>query len=91
MPFPFPRVAWLLAVGKLTPAQVSEWLAASCAAQGVPVRVSDPQVLAKVAALLPAPVVGPANARSAGGGSPGRAQTRQTARTRDGSRERAPS
>jgi hypothetical protein len=77
-------------VGKLSPAQVSEWLAASCAAQGVPVRVSDPQVLAQVAVLLPPPVAGPGTARSAGGGGPGRRHTRQTARTRDGSSDRAP-
>ena len=49
----FSPVAGLVGVGKLTPAQVAEWLAESCAAQGVPVRVTDPQVLAQVAALLP--------------------------------------
>ncbi len=32
--------------------EVAAWLAASCAEQGVPVRVTDPQVLGKVAALL---------------------------------------
>jgi hypothetical protein len=78
-------------VGKLSPAQVAEWLAASCAAQGVPVRVSNPPVLAQVAALLPPPVAVPATARSAGGDGPGRRHTRQTARTRDGSNDRAPS
>ncbi len=36
----------------LTPEQVAAWLATSCAAQGVPVKVTDPQTLAKVAALL---------------------------------------
>jgi hypothetical protein len=51
-------------VGTLTPAQVAEWLAGSCAAQGVPVRVTNPQVLAQVAALLP----------SAGGAPRSRAQ-----------------
>jgi hypothetical protein len=76
-------------VGKLSPAQVAEWLAESCAAQGVPVRVADPQVLARVAALLP-PVAGPATARSAGGDGPDRGQTRQIARTREGSSDRAP-
>jgi hypothetical protein len=75
----------------LSPEAVAAWLSASCAEQGVPVRVSDPQVLAKVAALLPAPVAGPANARSASGDSPGLGHTRQIARTRDGSSDRAPS
>lgn len=50
-------------MGKLTPAQVAEWLAASCAAQGVPVRVTNPQVLGQVAALLP-PVGGEARSRA---------------------------
>ena len=77
-------------MGKLTAAQVSEWLTASCAAQGVPVRVTDPQVLATVAALLPPPEAVPAAARSAGGDRPGRRQTRQIASTRDGSSDRAP-
>ena len=40
---------------------VAAWLAASCAEQGVPVLVTDPRVLADVAALL-----------SAAPGSPGR-------------------
>jgi hypothetical protein len=50
-------------VGKLTPEQVAEWLAASCAAQGVPVRVRDPRVLGRVAALLP-PAGGTARSRA---------------------------
>jgi len=83
-------LARLLAVPKLTPEQVREWLTASCAAQGVPVRVVDPQVLAKVAALLPLPDVTTANARSASGRGAGRRQSRQTAATRKGSRDRAP-
>jgi len=66
-----------------------ERVADFCAAQGVPVRVSDPGVLRTVAALLP-PGAGPADARSAGGDRSGRRQTRQIARTRDGSSERAP-
>ncbi|TFV91949.1 hypothetical protein E4P40_04270 [Blastococcus sp. CT_GayMR20] len=78
-------------MAKLTPAQVAEWLAESCAAQGVPVRVTDPQVLGQVAALLPPPVGRPRTARSAGRGGPGRRHSRQTARTRDGSSDRAPS
>ncbi len=39
-------------MAKLTREQVAAWLATSCAAQGVPVKVTDPQTLAKVAALL---------------------------------------
>jgi hypothetical protein len=77
-------------VGNLSPAQVAEWLAASCAAQGVPVWVSDPQVLGRVAALLPPPMAGPRTARSAGRDGPGRRYSRQTARTREGSSDRAP-
>jgi hypothetical protein len=69
--------------------QVAEWLAASCAAQGVPVRVRDPQVLAQVAALLP-PVAGTRTTGSAGGDGPGRRHSRHTARTRDGSSDLAP-
>jgi hypothetical protein len=47
--------------------QVAAWLAASCAGQGVPVLVTDPRVLADVAALLSAQGA-PGSARSAGRG-----------------------
>ncbi len=39
------------------PARVAEWLAASCAAQGVPVLVTDLVVLRRVARLLGDPDV----------------------------------
>jgi hypothetical protein len=49
----------------LSPEAVASWLAASCAEQGVPVVITDPHVLGKVAALLPPPATGPETARSA--------------------------
>jgi hypothetical protein len=48
-------------VAALSREQVAAWLAASCAEQGVPVRVTDPQVLGKVAALLAPGGGGPRN------------------------------
>lgn len=42
----------------MTPAQVRAWVAASCAAQGVAVVVTDPAVIADVVALLGDPVQG---------------------------------
>lgn len=36
----------------LTPAEVSQWVERSCAAQGVPVLVTDPGVLARVGVLI---------------------------------------
>jgi hypothetical protein len=74
----------------VSPEVVAAWLRASCAAQGVPVRVTDPQVLAQVAALVPPPMAGAGTTRSAGREGPGRRHPRQTARTRDGSSDRAP-
>lgn len=52
-------------------ALAQQWAEASCAAQGVEVKIADVAVLLKVASLL--------------GGSPG-AQTRQTGETRVGSK-----
>lgn len=51
-------------MAKLSREQVTAWLEASCAEQAVPVKVTDPQTLAKVAALL----------RPAGGAPRSRAQ-----------------
>jgi hypothetical protein len=74
----------------VSPEVVAAWLRASCAAQGVPVHVRDPQVLVQVAALLP-PVAGARTARSARRDGPaGRGHSRETARTREGSSDRAP-
>ena len=39
-------------VVKVTPEMVVAWVERSCAAQGVPVKVRDPAVVAQVAALL---------------------------------------
>jgi hypothetical protein len=36
----------------LTPDEVAAWVAASCAAQGVPVKVTDPTVVRRVGTLL---------------------------------------
>lgn len=49
---------------------VAAWLAASCAEQGVQVVITDPHVLAKVAALLAPPATGPETARGPGRGRP---------------------
>jgi hypothetical protein len=53
----------------MSPEQVAAWLAASCAEQGLSVVVTDPHVLADVAALLATRAV-PGSARSAGRGRP---------------------
>ena len=37
---------------RVDPAVVQAWLERTCAVQGVPVKVSDPRIVAKVAALL---------------------------------------
>jgi hypothetical protein len=55
------------------------WLTASCAAQDVPVTVTDPAVIARIATL-----VGPARPQRVA------AHTRQTGRTRSMSKLRAP-
>ena len=47
----------------MSPEVVAAWLRASCAQQGVPVLITDPRVLADVAALLSAQGV-PGSARS---------------------------
>lgn len=49
----------------LTLDQVREWVEASCTAQGVPVLVSDPGVVARVGVLLGAPGRKPAGGRAA--------------------------
>ena len=53
----------------VSPGEVAAWLAASCAEQGLSVVVTDPRVLADVAALLAAQAA-PGSARSAGRGRP---------------------
>ena len=49
----------------VSPEAVAAWLRASCAEQGVPVLITDPHVLAKVAALLSPPAAGSGTTRSA--------------------------
>jgi hypothetical protein len=48
-------------MGSLDPALVAAWVVRSCEAQGVPVFVSDPNVLSRVRALMGAgePAAGP--------------------------------
>lgn len=48
----------------LSSEDVAAWLSASCAEQGVPVLITDPHVLAKVAALLGRPSAGSETAPS---------------------------
>ena len=55
-------------MSRLTPEDVAAWLVASCAEQGVPVLVTDPRVLATVAALLAGPVAAPDRAERGRGG-----------------------
>jgi hypothetical protein len=54
---------------------VAAWLSASCAEQGVPVLITDPHVLARVAALLSPPTAGSGTDRCTGRSrSPGQLQ-----------------
>lgn len=58
-----------MGLSHLTPDEVAAFVAASCAAQGVAVKVSDPSVVRRVGALLGAP--GPGRARTRGAGARG--------------------
>lgn len=49
----------------LTPAQLLAWVADSCTAQGVPLVVSDPGVVARVGVLMGAPRRKPSGGRVA--------------------------
>lgn len=56
----------------LTPEALAEWVIASCQAQGVPVKVTDPRTVDQVRVLLSdVPTESHAHARSARGGSVG--------------------
>lgn len=55
-----------MGLSHLTPDQVAAFVTASCAAQGVAVKVSDPSVVRRVGALLGAPGTGRARTRRAG-------------------------
>lgn len=41
-----------MGLSSLTPEEVAAWVAASCAAQGVPVKVTDPTIVRRMGALL---------------------------------------
>jgi len=76
----------------VSPERLRLWVEASCAAQGVPVKVSDPRVLANVAALLAPAAGGSATARQRGrsrpaaaSGAPDRLHPGQVQRTGPGS------
>ncbi len=47
-----------MGLSHLSAAEVAAWVVASCAAQGLPVKVSDPGVVRRVGALLGAPGAG---------------------------------
>ncbi len=49
-------------MGRLTPDQMRDWVAASCAAQGVPLHGGDARVLEQVRALLTGAAARPARA-----------------------------
>lgn len=54
-------------MGRLTGEALAAWVVASCAAQGVPAKVTDPYVLGQVGALLTGRAGRTDPARSAGG------------------------
>lgn len=51
---------------KFDPEQVAEWVRASCTAQGVPVVVSDPEVIRNVTALATGRIAAPADRKPKG-------------------------
>lgn len=64
-------------MGTLSPEGVAAWVVASCAAQGVPVKVTDAQVISRVRALLGRDGPGVQGSRrtpGAPGGPPGRSR-----------------
>ena len=54
-------------MGRLIGAELAAWVTASCLAQGVPTKVTDPHVLSHVGTLLTGRAGRTAPARSAGG------------------------
>ena len=76
----------------LTPEALAAWVTASCQAQGVPVKVTDPGTVDRVRVLLSGvPTESHAHARSARGDSVGERHRRQRGSTLAGSSVRAPS
>jgi len=54
----------------LTPEQIAAWVTASCLAQGVPVKVTDPATVSTVRTLLGGPDGRTATARQRGRSAP---------------------
>lgn len=69
-------------MGRVDPQEVAEWVSATCEAQGVPVRVTDPDVVRSVAVLLSGRAAGPQPRGSAGGARRTAGQSRQVGCTR---------
>lgn len=69
------------------PEALAAWVADSCRAQGVPVRVTDPGVLGRVGALLGAAAE---RTDAAAAGAPRRDHSRHTGTSRFGSSDLAP-
>jgi hypothetical protein len=65
-------------MGRLTDDELAAWVAASCAAQGVPEKVTDPYLVAQVGVLLTGRGGRTAPARSAGGAHRPDGHSRQT-------------
>ncbi len=59
-------------MGSVTPEGLRAWVVASCAAQGVPLHVTDPRVLEQVRVLLTGGAGSPAQARQRERGGPAR-------------------
>lgn len=74
-------------MGRLSNEKLALWVAASCSASGVPVKITDTRVLAQVAVLLTGR--GPGSPQGAEADT-GTAQNRHTGITRSGSNDRAP-
>lgn len=55
-----------MGLSNLSPEELAAWVSASCAAQGVPVKVSDPTMVRRVGALLGAPDRGEAGSQRSG-------------------------
>ena len=67
---------------QIRPEMVRAWLIRTCAAQGVPVKVADPRVIARVVALLPQPSRQTGSIRPGSNAVRPRTAGRMTARSR---------
>jgi hypothetical protein len=77
-------------VAGLSEDALAAWVAASCARQGVALKVTDVAVIADVVSLLNGAAADPGVRVSADGTAAALDQRRQTRSTRAGSNERAP-